>query len=95
MIRGEIVYYGRGRRAIIQNFLEAVIPTAPTPNVNNGRIGKVKLNSKFGALFVNVPDSSDNNEFGLHGPYLPLLGNLQLIKPDKVSVSGNQNCANM
>ena len=36
MIRGEIVYYGRGRRAIIQNFLEAVIPTAPAPNVNNG-----------------------------------------------------------
>ena len=60
------------------------------------RIGKVELNSKFGALFVNVLDSSfDNNEFGLHSPYLPLLGNLQLIKPDKVSVSGNQNCANM
>ena len=59
------------------------------------QIGKVELNSKFGALFVNVPDSSDNNEFGLHSPYLPLLGNLQLIKPDKVSVSGNQNCANM
>ena len=59
------------------------------------QIGKVELNSKFGALFVNVPDSGDNNEFGLHSPYLPLLGNLQLIKPDKVSVSGNQNCANM
>ena len=51
MIRGEIVYYGRGRRsAIIQNFLEAVIPTAPTPNVNNGPNWESQIKSQIWRL---------------------------------------------
>ena len=47
MTRGEIVYYGR---AIIQNFLEAVIPTAQTPNVNNGPNWESQIKSQIWRL---------------------------------------------
>ena len=56
-------------------------------------IGKVELD--FSGLFVNVPESAIIMSLACTSPIYPLLGNLQLIKPDKVSVSGNQNCANM
>ena len=93
---GEIVYYSRDRRAIIQNFLEVVIPNALHHQRQMsimGEIGKVELD--FSGLFVNVPESAIIMSLACTSPIYPLLGNLQLIKPDKVSVSGNQNCANM
>ena len=86
---GEIVYYSRDRRAIIQNFLEAVIPNALHHQRQMsimGEIGKVELD--FSGLFVNVPESAIIMSLACTSPIYPLLGNLQLIKPDKVSVSG-------